>query len=47
MTGILAIVLLPRAASVRARSRWLGILIGSAIHLIVFGGLCVVYLSGF
>lgn len=47
VTGILAIVLLPRAASVRARSRWLGILIGSAIHLIAFGGLCVVYLSGF
>lgn len=41
VTGILAMVMLRRAITVRPRSRWLGIIIGSAVHLIVFGGLCV------
>jgi hypothetical protein len=45
ITAILATIFLVRVRSVTARSRWLGILIGSAIHLIVFGGLCVVIID--
>lgn len=45
ITAILATIFLVRVRSVTARSRWLGILIGSAIHRIVFGGLCVVIID--
>jgi hypothetical protein len=46
VTGILAMVMLRRAITVRRRSRWLGIIIGSAVHLIVFGGVCVAFFTG-
>lgn len=44
-TAILAIMFLARRKGLRARSRWMGVLIGSGVHLIVFGGLCVAFLA--
>lgn len=45
IAAVLAIIFLARVRSVTARSRWLGILTGSAIHLMVFGGMCLVIID--